>query len=216
MGWTANIALWRLGDKTLLKNHLWGLPETHLLNNSKTTSSITPARKLLVQTTDHLPLVGLKTIQSFRFVLDNYDFDYIFRTNTSSYVDGPQLVRFTKQLSPGDIYAGFQGLAPTGPFASGAGMLLSRSLLERVLAKASRWRHGLNEDVALSILIKEELESDIKITPLKRLQFESVEQVSRARDDEIKETFHFRCKTKSANETVQIMREIFIRKSNLK
>ena len=48
---------------------------------------------LTVSIKDIYPLIGLKTISAFKFALEEYDFDFIFRTNVSSYVDITKLLQ---------------------------------------------------------------------------------------------------------------------------
>ncbi len=202
------ISLWRLGDKQLARRESSTLPPTRIQQNQDPNSPNKP-QTILTQSVEHGALIGIKTLHAFRYVLHNYDFDYIFRTNSSSYVDGELLVKKAKTLPEGDFYGGVPGAGPDGPFASGAGILLSKSVIEKVLAAESCWRHGLIDDVALSQLIKECLQPSIVLQPLPRMEFGSIQELQSARPQDVKNSFHFRCKTNSANETIQIMKRIF-------
>jgi len=213
MGWLSGISLWRLGDDMLRKSQTWGLPETYLQSNSKLGKLSSPDT-IVTQSIELSTLIGLKTLQAFQFLLDNYEFEFVFRTNSSSYVDGDLLLEITKELGDGDFYGGVVGKSRTGLFASGAGILMSKSLVEKVLSRASLWRHGLIDDVALGRLVDEAILPQIEIAPLPRIQYESLEEVRQAGDEEIKFGYHFRCKTDSSEETIQIMKEIWLRKAN--
>jgi hypothetical protein len=212
LGALSNISLLRLGDNTLRETHSWGLPETHLRQESKSGSSKYPDT-IVTQTHEHHALVGLKTLQAFQFVLNNYDFDFIFRTNTSSYVDGDLLLDLTKNLGEGHVLGGVTGETRFGAFASGAGILISKSLVIKIVEQGHQWRHGLIDDIALSRLVMESLSSEVSLTPLARIDFDSLGKVKKAKDGEIASAFHFRCKTKSPEETVEIMKEIWRRKN---
>jgi hypothetical protein len=208
----SDISLLRLGDSTLRKTHSWGLPATHLRQDPKSGSSTSPDT-IVTQTHEHHALVGLKTLQAFQFVLDNYDFDFIFRTNTSSYVDGDLLVETTKNLGMRDVFGGVRGETRLGAFASGAGILLSKSLVMKIVEEGHRWRHGLIDDIALSRLVMESHSSDVSLTPLARIDFDSLGKVKGAKDREIEAAFHFRCKAESPEETIAIMKEIWLKKN---
>jgi hypothetical protein len=68
---------------------------------------------------------GKKTLLCFEEILKYRDFDYVFRTNTSSYLN----------------------------FGSGAGYILSKDLVELIVNHKKAWNHDLNEDVALGRIL---------------------------------------------------------------
>jgi hypothetical protein len=210
--WVSKFAYWRIMDNIIQSCYSWGLPKTHLRQESDSLNSVVPPT-ILTQSVEHSALIGYKTIQAFQFLLENYDFDFVFRTNSSSYVDGPLLLKHIRELPSGDVYGGVLGAAPQGPFASGAGILLSKSLVEKVVAEAASWRHGLIDDVALSELIRERISTPIEITNLSRVQFRTLDEVRNAPQKLFDDEYHFRCKTNSAADTIQIMKEIFKRKT---
>lgn len=214
IGLIAGLSLWRIGDSTLRKSAHRGLPETHLRRGLSSNNPNSPDT-IVTDSIEHSSLIGLKTLKAFQFVVDNYDFDFVFRTNSSSYIDGDLLVELTKHKSGTDFYGGFPGRSRFGPFASGAGILISKSIVEKVLENSTRWRHGLIDDVALSKLIQERVRPNVTISPLSRDEFQSPEQVSLAKDDVIKNGYHFRCKAESPEKTIQIMKNLWIRKGYL-
>ena len=209
--WIANFAYWRLGDKLIQRGDSWVFPETHIRQEQNPGPPSSPA-VIVTQSLEHSVLIGLKTIKALQFIVDNYSFDYIFRTNSSSFVDGPLLLKYVKNLPAGDVYGGVLGDSPKGPFASGAGILLSKSLIEKVLKEASSWRHGLIDDVALSEIIRERILTPLQFTNLSRVQFRTLAEAQDSPAEVIKNEYHFRCKTDSATGTIQIMEEIYKRK----
>lgn len=84
-------------------------------------------------------LLSIKTIRSFAYLLDISDFDYIFRTNVSSYIDLEMLQRFVAKLEPKNLYLAkkmiyrgdneYQGLI----YGSGAGFCISRDVVIRLV-----------------------------------------------------------------------------------
>jgi hypothetical protein len=82
-----------------------------------------------------------KTLMMFDFISKNYQFDCLFRTNLSAYIDLEILQDFAKKNYNDNFYCGCHGnLDPTGPtellraakFASGAGYFLSHKLVKEL------------------------------------------------------------------------------------
>jgi hypothetical protein len=179
-------------------------------NLSRETNDIgTGARQVITQIPEDWSLIGLKTIIAFRHVLENYEFDYLFRTNTSSYVDVPKLKSFLEGKPAKNLYAGVIGkVFGNLEFASGAGILLSRDVVERICEKENDWKHGLVDDVAIGDLVSRLQSPSVEISELPRLDLATLAQAESATSEQILENFHFRCKSTSATETIQIMKHI--------
>ena len=156
-----------------------------------------------------LELIGLSTIEAFSYVLENYDFQYIFRTNSSSYVNLQKLLKLTESLPKTGVYAGFEGrILRHIAFASGAGYLLSRDIVEEICLSPRLWRHGLIDDVALADFVSTSLKTKIGQIPLPRCTAAKLDDAKNLSRSEIQDHFHYRCKTGSTLETVEIMKEI--------
>ena len=165
--------------------------------------------KIVTDTPEDWSLIGLKTIIAFKHVLKNYEFDYLFRTNTSSYLDVPGLLRNIEGKPSKNLYAGVIGkVFGSLRFASGAGILISRDLIERICEKESLWKHGLVDDIALADLISNFEVPSVELSPLPRLDLATLVEAESTAPEIIKENFHFRCKSDSVEETVGIMRHI--------
>ena len=54
---------------------------------------------LILDCSDTYSAMGVKTIKAFEWVHSNLDYDYIFRTNTSSYVDFRNLMKYLSKIS---------------------------------------------------------------------------------------------------------------------
>ena len=171
-------------------------------------------RQIITQTPEDWSLIGLKTTIAFRHVLENYDFDYLFRTNTSSYVDVPKLKNFLEGKPEKNLYAGVIGkVFGKLKFASGAGILLSRDVVERICEKENEWKHGLVDDIAIADIVSSLQSPSVEISELPRLDLATLEQAESATSEQILENFHFRCKSSSAIETIQIMKHIHAAKA---
>jgi hypothetical protein len=162
--------------------------------------------KIITNSPEDWSLIGLKTIMAFKHVLENYDFEYLFRTNTSSYLDTDGLLDFLEGKPKTSLYGGVAGkVFGNSEFASGAGILLSRDVVERIVSRSEDWKHGLVDDIAVADLVAGFENPRVSLMPLPRLDLPTLE-FARATDTEtIRANFHFRCKSSSAQETIDIM-----------
>ena len=165
--------------------------------------------RLITPTPEGWAFIGEKTLQAFKYLLENHDFDFIFRTNTSSYVDAARLLQRLHDMPKSGVYAGFVGTALGKlKFASGAGILLSRDVVKRICDHASEWKHGLIDDVALADLISRFDGPKVELIPLERLTLPSLAVAKEADADQITNSYHVRCKADSPEETIEIMRYV--------
>jgi hypothetical protein len=154
-------------------------------------------------------LIGLKTIIAFKHVLKNYEFDYLFRTNTSSYVDTQKLLGFLESQPKSSLYGGVIGTVfEDTKFASGAGILLSRDVVERICEREHEWKHGYVDDVALAEVVSKLNEPQVPLVALPRVDLPTYEAAVQIDPEIIKSNFHFRCKSDSPEETIKIMHHI--------
>ena len=131
-------------------------------------------------------LLGAKVIAGFRHVLDKYEFEYLFRTNVSSYVVLPRLRKFVETL-PTTYYGGFIGEMDKTKYASGAGILISRDLVEAA-ARDPDWEYDIIDDVALGRSV---LRKGVEPQPIPRIDIPSVADLDRL---SLEDEFVFRCK----------------------
>ena len=93
--------------------------------------------------------LGYKTLEIFNYIKD-LEFDYIFRTNSSSFVNQKKLLEFLSDKPRTNFYC---GIVPFQGFASGCGYFLSKDLIELILKNKNSWNHQLLDDVALGQLL---------------------------------------------------------------
>lgn len=96
---------------------------------------------------------GYKTLKAFELVKD-FDFDFIFRTNSSSYVDKFLLKQYLNEKPKEKFYSGVVGNHEGITFSSGSGFIITKDLVDLVLQNKNFWNHGLIDDVALGLLLK--------------------------------------------------------------
>ena len=111
--------------------------------------------KLYTDTEEGVLNVGYKTIKMFNYCYNNFSFDYIFRTNSSSYVNTKELLNFIKNKPLENFYSGIIGSHRGVNFASGSGYFISRDLVQAVISSQKEWDHSFIDDVSLGKLIHE-------------------------------------------------------------
>ena len=142
-------------------------------------------RDLQLDVADGYWEIGRKTLAGFRYVLEHHDFDLVFRTNSSSYVDLPNLSAWiAANAQPTGFYAGSGEVS----YASGSGYFLSRDLVELVLQAADEWDHSLHDDIALGSILA------ARGVPLVSTPRVILEDRWNPRTIDVAQ-FHFRCKT---------------------
>jgi hypothetical protein len=168
-------------------------------------------KTLRVQIQDRYYLIGVKTIAAFKYCLEEYQFDFLYRTNISSYIDLNGLAEFSKTLPDGDLYAGPMAKHNEISFASGSGYLLSSSLLQKIVDKSEKWNHLEIDDVALGDLVSQI--DGVKKVNITRIDFVTSSDVDRAEQKSLDLVFHYRCKNIDKRQTIEIMQNIYRRKT---
>ena len=130
-------------------------------------------------------MVATKLYATLTHVLATEQFDYLFRTNTSTYVDRRRLVEFAEELPRVGFWGGFLGNSDGIAFTSGAGTLMSRDCVAR--AVNAKWDWSLIDDVALGRVMHS---LGIDPRPIKRPNLQSAAEAADADLD----AFMWRCK----------------------
>jgi hypothetical protein len=141
-----------------------------------------------------LPGVLEKTLKGFGFALANYTFDFLLRTNISSFFVFPLLKGVLATLPCIGCYAGAQGFDKV-PFASGAGMILSPDVAQLLVQNTAALNHGLIDDLAIATFLHN---LRFQIFPLRRFDFvyerDTNEDASKVVQAISQNTYHFRIK----------------------
>ncbi len=155
---------------------------------------------------DLYSLIGAKTLDAFDISFRDFEFDYIYRTNVSSYLDLARLQKFVEDKPRDNFYAGLIGNYYGINFASGSGYFISRDLVSRVLQNKDLWDHNLVDDVSLGKLLTREFIIDIQ--KVERVDLDSSDFDSNRILDNPRNVFHYRCKSVDPNTTIEIMNTI--------
>lgn len=133
-----------------------------------------------------------KTIAAFRFVLENCDFDFILRTNSSTYVNRQALATAVQRLPDFGYYGGPLEKRHGTKYASGMGILLSRDLVAKIAADPD-WDYGVIDDVAIGMSMER---MGVPLRPLPRVRAQTREQLEDLSLDMLRGTFVVRCRGK--------------------
>lgn len=173
----------------------------HGANRDSGFEDIIEGDKIILNTKEGLENIGYKTIRAFEKVLSSYEFDYVFRTNSSSYVNINKLLEYVSDKPLESFYHGVIGYSEGNKFASGSGYFLSKDLVELVVKNKEQWPHSYIDDVAISLLLKK---FNILPTLAPRLDITHLPLT-----DEINNHYHFRCKTfGDRSGDIEIMRQL--------
>lgn len=106
---------------------------------------------------ESLYTMGQKDIHAYMWALQNKEFDYVARVNSSCYVDKQRLFDYVQGLSRTNVFEGVQ--APhehAGTYLwGGAHYIISKDVLKAIVDARGMWRHEFIEDVAMSVLVRD-------------------------------------------------------------
>jgi hypothetical protein len=97
--------------------------------------------------------LGLKTIESFEYIYNNYNFKYIYRTNAGTYIKYNELLNHLIDKPIENYYSGIIGYYANTYYASGSGYFLSRDVVKKVIDNKKILNHEYVDDVELGILL---------------------------------------------------------------
>jgi hypothetical protein len=152
---------------------------------------------IFVDVNESIHNYGYKTINTFELIND-LEFDYVFRTNSSSYVDKKMLLEYVETKPKENYYSGMIGNYDGINFASGSGYFISKDLIKLVLNQKDNWNHLLIDDVAIAKIL-----FDNNINPYLNERFDVINEI------EIPVNFfHYRLKNKNRDFDVETMYRI--------
>jgi len=146
--------------------------------------------------------LGYKVIDALEYILDNFEFDYIFKMNCSSYLNKRMLKDLLTDKPSFGFYSGVIGIHDSIPFVSGSGSMLSRDVVKIIVDNKEDWDHSYIEDVSIGKLLTE---IGIDILPANRVDIIHGVDVNLMN---IK-NHHYRCKNSNRELDVFIMNELY-------
>lgn len=165
-------------------------------------------QELKIRVPDIYSLIGAKTVAAFDLSLQNFNFDYIYRTNVSSYIDLPALNSYIGNKPRINFYAGVIGEYQKIQFASGSGYFISRDLVTEVVRRKEYWDHNLVDDVSLGKFLTQVL--DVNIEAVGRVDLNPQYYDLNLIGSKTSYPFHYRCKSSDPNLTINYMKNLHI------
>lgn len=166
------------------KEKIDGVKTYYLHGNSKVNEIIDD--DILTNVSESLQNCGYKTLKAFQLI-KNFDYDFVFRTNSSSYVDKNLLVEFVKSKPKENHYSGVIGDYHKIKFASGSGFLISKDVINKLLENVNLFNFNVIDDVMIGDALSK---LDIYPTPNPRFDI-----THRNITNIPTEYFHYRLKT---------------------
>jgi hypothetical protein len=150
------------------------------------------------------PGIFNKTIESIRYCLNNFSFDYIYRTNLSSFLSLEKMYNF---ICNNDInYGGVEGFHNPYKFASGCGFFMSKEVCEFLIYYDISNIDIINkylDDVAIGAILTKKYNIDY----IHRIDIDSLDNLYLKNADT--NEFHYRCNTPHHLLTTQIMNTLY-------
>lgn len=160
------------------------IPKTRISNEIQAHDT-----EIQCQVIDTIFTLRWKQLSIYNYVLKNYQFEYVFETNASSYIDFTNLLREIDKFTQSPLYA---GNTPTPKFVSGANRILDRESLTAVQENRIHWNPAFLEDVAIGKLMKY---LRIPTVAMSSISVTNLMEVQMLKDDLLRREYHFRTKS---------------------
>ena len=163
--------------------------------------------ELFIQSEEGIENLGHKVISSLEYVLDNIEFDYIFKMNCSSYLNKKMLKDILINKPRTNFYSGFMGIHYGIRFVSGSGTILSKDLVKLIVDSKYNWNHSYIEDVSIGKIM---MDSNVNITNLNRVD------ITNGLDYNLIniKNHHYRCKNSNRKYDIIILKELYKKYKN--
>lgn len=152
----------------------------------------------------YIPGILEKTVFGFEYIEDNMEYDYIFRTNLSSFIVHNNFQKFIEKLPNDNCYSGCKMILSKNDqyykfiedkdkekeitYVSGAGIVFSKDIIKYIIANSNKLNKKVIDDVALGILLKERVNLNCN-NKLKCIRYSIVRESKLLKEDKIK--YHF-------------------------
>jgi len=151
------------------------------------------------------------TLSALEYITSNFDYDFIVRTNVSSYWNVRKLVAVLNEMPKTDLFMGLVGTAEVHGnqlnFVSGAGMIMSRDVVEKILLNHLNLDFSYIDDVAIGILARD---LELKLTPGIRQDFSKISTLLARRPNELSENYHFRLRSEFYYHGIKIRKDTIL------
>jgi hypothetical protein len=165
-----------------------------------------------VELTELWSNITLKTLAALNYVLENYEFDYLMRVNSTCYFNQQALEEYLRKNLGSTVYAG--PIASGKEFVSGWGILLSRDCTKLLVSSFSKEDQTYFDDEAIGKVLKKR---DVIPQGLPFIEIFSNKDVDQISEGQFNRTPFFRMKfTQGGNrKDDELMRKIHNRVASL-
>lgn len=155
---------------------------------------------------NYIPGILNKTVLAMEHMAPRLkEFDYVVRTNLSSFYYFPNLLKYLQNLPRENCYNAFIGYVDGAPYGGGAGIIFSRDLVELMIADKHQLMYDKShyDDVVIGRYL---LGKGIEVTPAPRVDIFSYYSWSMNKNKIPADAFHFRFKHE--NENLRVTEEV--------
>lgn len=179
-----------ISDYLMLKRHRKVLPQV-----------FRSGRQLIIDIPEGLNYLSIKMLASFKYLAD-LNYDYIFRTTLSSYINKNVLCEFIQSWPPEEpLYGGSLVEFNEHPFISGAATLLNKESIRLLLENQNKMNFARIDDVEFGRIF----EPLVKPQRIQHLNIDSVEKLKTYSLSELESAVSIRCTTKRMPREDQII-----------
>ncbi len=150
------------------------------------------------------------TFSALSYLLKNDDFDFVVRTNVSSYWNVPKLIKHIEENQINCTYAGVLGSVEDESkvisYASGAGIVISRDVAIKLVENYQKIDFDLIDDVAIGKLAEE---LNIKLSPLERLDVGRILSLLKGQIQFV-DFYHFRLKSDFYYHGIRVRKDVLL------
>jgi len=120
-------------------------------NTGSAETTIEKGNTIYVKGTESInPGMIIKTAEAIKYINNHYDYDFLFRTNLSTFINVNNLLEFTSKLSKVNTCAGFS----FSGFITGTGMIMSKDVSQIVAHSYVNFNYNnIHEDVLISSIL---------------------------------------------------------------
>ena len=128
----------------------------------------------------------------FKYFLESTTADFLYISNTSSYLNLKKFLETIESFPDHKVYGGTIVELPELKFASGANRIISRDLVQYLVDNFKKWEFQYLCDLSMGKFLSGQVENEVLIPSL---SFTTIAEIENADENILKQTPHFRLKS---------------------
>jgi hypothetical protein len=118
----------------------------------------------------YIPGIFIKTIKALKYINDNYNYDYLIRTNASSFFNIENMLKYLSNLPKEKFAIGFTLNIPKyGNFLHGTSIIITKDISYYLYKFYNKYYNKIADDVIISLILKSQ---NIKLNILDESQIQ--------------------------------------------